>query len=222
MKPVTIHFLSIETVLRLHEIAIADQGGDPSLRDRGLLESALAMPQQQFSGEYLHPTIPAMAAAYAFHIGKNHPFVDGNKRAAFAAMLAFLTLNAWKLDAEPDDAERTILSLAGGTLGKEELTTWVERSSHEKPSFELRDFFHAVSHQQLREGMAASVAVPQGEEFSTSLREAEQAITMLREIRDEAAHHHLTGNAEGLKRCGVEMALLMHLYRLAEDMGYEW
>ena len=83
-------FLSVEDVLTLHAIAIEDQGGDPTLRDRALLDSAVAAPQQQFGGEYLHADIPAMAAAYAFHISKNHPFLDGNKRAAIAAMIAFL------------------------------------------------------------------------------------------------------------------------------------
>jgi death-on-curing protein len=72
-------FLSVDDVMTLHRIAIEDQGGDPALRDRGLLESAMAMPQQQFGGAYLHDSIPAMAAAYAFHVCKNHPFADGNK-----------------------------------------------------------------------------------------------------------------------------------------------
>ena len=75
-------FLSVDDVLVLHAIAIEDQGGDPLLRDHGLLESAVATPAQQFGGQYLHEDIPAMAAAYAFHICKNHPFADGNKRTA--------------------------------------------------------------------------------------------------------------------------------------------
>jgi death-on-curing protein len=86
----TPRFLSVEEILILHGIAIEDQGGESTLRDRALLESAVAMPSQQFSGQYLHEDIPAMAAAYAFHISGNHPFVDGNKRAAIAAMIAFL------------------------------------------------------------------------------------------------------------------------------------
>jgi death-on-curing protein len=61
-------FLSVEDVLRLHAIAIEDQGGDPTLRDRELLESAVATPAQQFGGQFLHDDVPAMAAAYGFHI----------------------------------------------------------------------------------------------------------------------------------------------------------
>ena len=68
MNAEPIQFLSIEDVLRIHEIALKDQGGDPSIRDVGLLDSALAQPKQQFGGEYLHPDIPSMAAAYAFHV----------------------------------------------------------------------------------------------------------------------------------------------------------
>ena len=77
-------FLSVDDVLILHAIAIEDQGGEPSIRDRAMLESAVATPEQQFAGRYLHEDIPAMAAAYAFHICMNHPFVDGNKRAGTA------------------------------------------------------------------------------------------------------------------------------------------
>lgn len=115
-------FLSIEDVLILHLIAIEDQGGNPSLRDRGLLESAIAMPRQQVSGQFLHDDIPAMAAAYAFHICRNHPFIDGNKRAALAAMVAFLADNGWSFDASTDDAQKLILRLAASDLDKQEFT----------------------------------------------------------------------------------------------------
>jgi death-on-curing protein len=115
-------FLSIDDILRLHALAIEDQGGDPSLRDPGLLESAMAMPRQQFGGEYLHPDIPSQAAAYCFHICKNHAFIDGNKRAATAAMIAFLSDNGWGFDADADNAEAVILRLASGEMTKDELT----------------------------------------------------------------------------------------------------
>ena len=99
-----LRFLSVDDVLALHAIAIEDQGGDPTVGDRTMLESGMPMPAQQFGGEYLHDGIPAMAAAYAFHICQNHPFVDGNKRAGTAAMIAFLADNGWKLDATADEA----------------------------------------------------------------------------------------------------------------------
>ena len=99
----------------------------------GLLESALAMPAQQFGGEYLHEDIPAMAAAYAFHMCKNHPFVDGNKRAAVAAMIAFLSDNGWSFDASADEAEPVVLQLAAGTLDKGTFTRWARSHMHEQP-----------------------------------------------------------------------------------------
>jgi death-on-curing protein len=123
-------FLTIENVLLLHAIAIEDQGGDPSLRDRALLESAIATPSQQFGGQYLHDDIPAMAAAYAFHICKNHPFVDGNKRAATAAMIAFLSDNGWTFDATADEAEPVIVRLAAGETDKTAFTEWARRFIH--------------------------------------------------------------------------------------------
>ena len=123
-------FLTLDDVLRLHKFAIEDQGGDPAILNAGLLDAALAMPQHQFGGMYLHPDIPSMAAAYAFHICKNHPFADGNKRAAFATMVAFLVINGWVLNATNDEVEQTILTLASGQMSKEALTAWVTDRAH--------------------------------------------------------------------------------------------
>ena len=126
-------FLSLDDVLILHAIAIEDQGGDSSLRDKALLESAVATPAQQFGGQYLHEDIPAMAAGYAFHICQNHPFMDGNKRAGTAAMIAFLSDNGWSFDAAADEAEPVILQLAAGNLEKAEFTDWVRKHVREEP-----------------------------------------------------------------------------------------
>ncbi len=117
-------FLSIEDVVRLHAIAIADQGGDPALLDRGKLESALAMPMQSAGGEFVHSGLQAMAAAYAFHLCQNHAFADGNKRVALAASLAFLLDNGYTLNAEHDELEQVFLCLAASRLSKIELTAW--------------------------------------------------------------------------------------------------
>lgn len=89
----TLVFLSIEQVERIHREQIAAFGGADGVRDRGALESAVAMPSAQFFGKYAHEDLFEMAAAYAFHIAKNHPFVDGNKRAGLAAALIFLVMN---------------------------------------------------------------------------------------------------------------------------------
>jgi death-on-curing protein len=118
--PVT--FLSVEQVLAIHDRMIAEFGGDPAIRDRGLLESAVAMPAAQFGGKYPHKGVPAMAAAYLFHLCKNHPFVDGNKRTALVTAEVFLLLNGWEVLATNDELERLTLGVADGTVAKQELT----------------------------------------------------------------------------------------------------
>ncbi|MDP6358557.1 MAG: type II toxin-antitoxin system death-on-curing family toxin [Planctomycetota bacterium] len=119
-----IHFLSVEDVLVLHRESIVQEGGSHGVRDIGLLDSAVAMPQQQFGGQYLHEDIPAMAAAYLFHISSNHPFVDGNKRAGTLAAMVFLEENGVSVTTAVKEFEETVLSVARGDMGKDELTEW--------------------------------------------------------------------------------------------------
>lgn len=117
-----IRFLTVENVLRLHSLSVARYGGSDGVRDFGLLDSAVAMPQATFSGELLHPDVPAMAAAYLFHISKAHALVDGNKRTAWAAALAFTQLNGHQIDATNEDVIEIGLAVAEGSLSKGELT----------------------------------------------------------------------------------------------------
>lgn len=86
-------FLSVEDVIQIHDEQIAAYGGAAGVRDQGLLESAVAMPQASFGEAYLHQDLAHMAAAYAFHIAQNQPFLDGNKRTGLVAALVFLDLN---------------------------------------------------------------------------------------------------------------------------------
>lgn len=118
-------FLSVDDVLAIHEDTIAHEGGLAGIRDPGLLESAALMPQQQFGGQYLHHGLAAMAAAYLFHIAKNHAFHDGNKRTAALAALVFLDVNGAKSLPPPEDLEEITLRLAASQCGKEELTEWM-------------------------------------------------------------------------------------------------
>ncbi len=120
-------FLSVDDVLAIHENTIRQEGGLPGLRDPGLLESAVLMPQQQFGGEYLHPGVAAMAAAYLFHISQNHPFYDGNKRAGVLAALLFLDANGVRDLPDPEELEAITLQVAAGTCGKAVLTEWLRR-----------------------------------------------------------------------------------------------
>jgi death on curing protein len=125
-------YLTIEEVLRLHDRVIERTGGSAGVRDRGALESAVAQPQMTFSGDDLYPTLPEKAAAIGFSLAMNHPFVDGNKRTAHAAMEVFLILNGFEIRSSVDDQEAMMLSLATGILKREGLTEWLEQQIRTK------------------------------------------------------------------------------------------
>jgi death-on-curing protein len=112
-------FIAVGDIVEIHRRLIADFGGDPGLRDRGLLESATAMPRAMFSGEYLHPDVPTMAAAYHYHLCANHPFIDGNKRVAVAVAEIFLRANGRELNASDEEIVDLTIGVASGTLGKQ-------------------------------------------------------------------------------------------------------
>lgn len=116
-------------VIAAHEESLAEHGGPPGIRDRGLLESALARPKNLYAYSEREPSLCRMAAAYAFGITANHPFVDGNKRTALIASMAFLKLNGLQVTAEKADRYLTFYSLAAGTLTEDELAEWFERNS---------------------------------------------------------------------------------------------
>ena len=124
----TPRFLSKSLVLALHQDLIATFGGAVGVRDEGLLESALAQPQATFGGKLLHPTIHEQAAAYLYHISRNHAFIDGNKRTACAAMETFLELNGYQLTLSDDKQYNLVLEVAQGNLTKEELCTFLKQS----------------------------------------------------------------------------------------------
>ncbi len=119
-------WLTREIVIVLHGELIAEHGGAPGLRDEGALESALARPQQKH--RYEPKDIVRLAATYAFGLCSNHPFVDGNKRVALAALDVFLRINGWALVATEIDSVATIIDLASGTLDETELAEWVRKN----------------------------------------------------------------------------------------------
>jgi death-on-curing protein len=123
-------FLTVDQVLEIHRRGIEEHGGSAELRDRGLLESAVAMPAAQFGGEYLHEGLAAMAAAYLFHLCKNHPFVDGNKRVAVTAAEVFVELNGRRLKAMDKELEKLTLGVADSSISKQDATRFFE--SHVK------------------------------------------------------------------------------------------
>jgi death on curing protein len=111
-------FLTVDDVLELHQDQIEQYGGDPGIRDRGLIEAAVAMPQQSFGGQLLHTDIFAMAAAYAFHLAESQAFVDGNKRAGLAAAYVFLALNGYSLSGDEDRLYDAMIAIGTHQLDK--------------------------------------------------------------------------------------------------------
>jgi death-on-curing protein len=120
-------FLTLDEALALHADQIGRYGGSPGVRDLGLLESALGAPRATFGGNLLHATETEIAAAYLFHLVRNHPFVDGNKRTALAAAIAFLGLNDLWLEAEEDELVSLVVGVASGAIGKPEVAVFLRR-----------------------------------------------------------------------------------------------
>ena len=118
-------FLSLFQILDLHRHIITQSGGSRGIRDFGALESALAQPQMTFEKKDLYPTLYDKAAAMAHSLVMNHPFVDGNKRVAHAAMEIFLLLNGYELEASVEEQEELFLQLAKGKISREELAKWL-------------------------------------------------------------------------------------------------
>jgi len=122
-------FVSLDEVLALHADQISRYGGEAGVRDLALLKSALALPQARFGGQWLHPTLHEMAAAYLFHIIRNHPFIDGNKRAGLVCAIAFLGLNDLELIADPDDLVQLVLGVAEGRTDKSQVAVFLKANT---------------------------------------------------------------------------------------------
>ena len=116
-----------ETVIAIHHRQISEHGGSEGLRDEGLLASALAHPQNLLAYAEPRPEVAALAAAYAYGIARDHPFVDGNKRTALVAARTFLLLNGVNLEASQDEKYLTFLQLAQGTLTEQQLADWIRQ-----------------------------------------------------------------------------------------------
>ena len=113
-------FLTLAEVIEVHTDQITRYGGQDGVRDFGLLESALAQPEASFSGAWLHRDLHHMAAAYAFHLCQNHPFIDGNKRTALACALVFLELNGLSVHDPKGLLKTAMLNIASGKMSKTE------------------------------------------------------------------------------------------------------
>lgn len=123
-------FLDLEDILKLHHSLIEHYGGCDGVRDVGLLQSAIAMPQAAFGGQRLHDDLFDMAAAYLYHIVQNHPFLDGNKRTGAAAAIVFLAINDVEIDADEDGLVAITLQVATGQADKKQIAMFFRRLAH--------------------------------------------------------------------------------------------
>jgi death-on-curing protein len=122
-------WISKQALLLLHGESLAEHGGGAGIRDEGLLDSALARPLNvlAYADPEHPPDIATLAASYGLGVAKNHPFVDGNKRAAFLAVGLFLYLNSHRLQATQADATLTMLAVASGDLTEEDFAAWLRQ-----------------------------------------------------------------------------------------------
>ncbi len=114
-------------ILAAHDEQLAEHGGSPGIRDAGLLDSALARPLNRAA--YGKPDAAELAAAYAYGLATNHPFVDGNKRIAFIALELFLALNGHQIAADDVNCAMSMLAVAAGTMKETALADWIRRHS---------------------------------------------------------------------------------------------
>jgi death on curing protein len=120
-------------LILLHDESLADHGGLEGIRSEALLDSALARPENQFAYGDPPPDLAALAAAYGIGLARNHPFADGNKRAAFLAVGLFLSLNGLRLVADQVEAIQVMLSVAEGSLDETAFAEWVRAHTEGRP-----------------------------------------------------------------------------------------
>jgi len=122
-------FLGLDELLEIHRDQIERYGGAPGVRDLGLLQSAAAMPATGSGGKFLHQDVREMAAAYLFHIVRNHPFVDGDKRTGMVAAIVFLAMNGFDIEADEDELVRLVVGVAAGSADKAEVAAFFRKVS---------------------------------------------------------------------------------------------
>ena len=125
------NWIDTSVVLAIHDEQLAEHGGAAGIRDPGLLDSALGRPRNLAA--YADPDHADLAAAYAYGIARNHPFVDGNKRTAFVAAELFLVLNGFELAAEDTDCVLTMLAFAAGELDEAAFAAWIRAHAQLRP-----------------------------------------------------------------------------------------
>ncbi len=127
-------FVPEELVMIIHSDLLQRYGGTTGLRDHALLQSALAQPKITVGREFVHKSLFDKAAAYGFHLCRNHPFIDGNKRVAFVLMDLFLQRNGWEVVANEEDVYSLMIDLSSGKVSKTQLSSWLKNHSARIPN----------------------------------------------------------------------------------------
>lgn len=217
-------FVSIDEAIAWHEVVIEQFGGASGVREIGLLESALAAARQGFGDDYVHDYPFEMAAAYAFYIAKNHPFVDGNKRTALLCAGGFLRMNGWNLGSDGTSSADAILDLVEGRMNKDSYAEWLQANSRPRASMELRDFFAAIEIESLLEYTSSILAdeATLPTQFTASVQEATESMPVLAKMHEGLLMARQAKDVQQLQRCFAQSLVFVALFRLAQDMGYEW
>ena len=217
-----VRFLAVREVETLHELGLSNFGGAACVREPALLDAAIAMARTAFGDQFAHAVPFGMAAAYKFHLSRNHPYIDGNKRTAFAAGVAFLHLNGWEVTADQASAARIVLDVVAERCSKDALGDWYQASSRARPSIELRDFVQQQLDFVQVESAFTSFAVGSAAERVASVREAGESIPMIRQASLAAMAAAQAGDHQASIVLDTQALLLTVLSRIAEDAGYEW
>jgi death-on-curing protein len=215
-------FLSKEEILTLHRASLDAYGGADGFVNEGALDSAIAQPQQGFAGEFVHEFPFGMAAAYGFHIAMNHAFRDGNKRTAFAAMVAFLRMNGWNF-IQPDDAQgKLLLDMIEQRHDKAWLADQLQLLSRARPALELRDFFRHFDYETARTHIISTHQGGNQAEVDATVLEATSSLPIVRDLHALLVRHQEQGKEIEAQRVLTALVLFIAMFRVAEDMGYEW
>jgi death on curing protein len=212
-------WLNATMILAIHTSQIQEHGGSLGLRDKGLLDSALDRPKNRFHHE-AEADLLDRAASYGFGLARNHPFVDGNKRVALASCIT-LRMNGWNIIASEDAAYDTVLEVAQASKSKVEVAEWLLRNSKARMRLELRDFFHRLEYGTLEEIFESIAAGITPEQVATII-EAGNAIPAIAQANIGAVAAEEASDVQSARALRQHAMLLTAIYRIAEDMGYEW
>lgn len=226
MKPIRLagrpRFLTIDEVLFVHRRSLAAYGGMDGVHDGSLLASAVGAAEQGLADGFVHAFPFEMAAAYGFHIAKNHPFVDGNKRTAFGCVLLYLRENGYALELADEDGAALILAVVEGGKDKAWLAERIAGLARPLPSLELRQFFLELNLEEFRSTCKSLPASPQADEMMATIDEATREIPIIGEFRRILRAALAAGDMETADSVFHSTLPLIAIYRIAEDAGYEW